>query len=185
MTQKNTSKNNSNLEVDKNIEQDLLIIANATNKSKKLNDVDKTLNDKHIVRNSDAENRVENTNEILILKHESEIDYKTTVRQIIRLSKDNLESLRKDKISLREDFVNFFKQILGIQLTVLIAFLFFNSASVDFDISDKVLITFMSSIFVETLGCIILMIKYAFKSDEEVQIIKTLNAIVQKYQKFK
>jgi len=43
----------------------------------------------------------------------------------------------------------------------------------------------MASVFVETLGAIIVMVKYAFKTDEEVEIIKILNAVVKNYQKYK
>ena len=105
------------------------------------------------------------------------------ITTVVKISDKNLEALRSDKIGLREQFVSFFKQMLERQLTFLFVMLlsriFLNS-----NLSDGVLIAFMSSVFVETIGCMILMISFAFKSDEELKILETLNLIVHKFQKF-
>ena len=52
-------------------------------------------------------------------------------------------------------------------------------------LSDNVLTVYMTSVFVETLGAVVVMIKYAFKADEEVRIIDILNAVVKNFQKYR
>lgn len=115
----------------------------------------------------------------------SEYVYNKLVSEIINLSKTNLSELRTDKRSLREFFESFFVRIVSAQFMILILLLFLNATHTEFNISDTVLVSFMSSVFVQTLGGIVIMITFAFKSDEEVKIIDILNTFIQTYQKYK
>ena len=118
------------------------------------------------------------------LKTRSEIFYIDTVRDIVRTSKTNLNAMRDDKERLRVEFVSFFKLIIAVQLVFLLILILANGYCNDFNVSDTVLATFMTSIFVETIGCVLVMVTFAFKSTEVVEIISTLNTVVETFQKF-
>ncbi len=118
------------------------------------------------------------------LLERSEDFYNEVVSKIVDISNGNLEELRGDKFKLRENFVSFFKDVLTIQIIFLLFMLITNATNIT-HLSDNVLISFMTSVFVETIGCLLLMIKFAFKSDEELKIIETLNSVVKTFQKFK
>ena len=52
-------------------------------------------------------------------------------------------------------------------------------------VDSTVLTVLVSAMFVETLGAIIVMIRYCFDSSQEVKILEVLNGIVSNFQKFK
>lgn len=115
----------------------------------------------------------------------SDKEYISIVKDVVSFSKKNLECIRSDKQELRNELVSFCIRILGIQLFMLCFFIFLSAMFDTFNLSDEVLIAFMTSIFVETLGAIIVMVNFAFKSKEEVEIVNILNAVVKNYQKYK
>ena len=118
-------------------------------------------------------------NDIRIL---SEEQYLYTVNDVVIFSKENLKKIHEEKLNLRHRLIDFCLQVLGIQITFLMIFLFFGK---HLNISDNVLSVYMTAVLVETLGAVIVMIKYAFKSDEEVKSIDILNAVVKNFQKYK
>lgn len=116
------------------------------------------------------------------IQDKSEETYLDIVQEVVRNSKENLEMIHTEKSELRCRLIDFCLQILAFQLIFLILFLVFSK---QINLSDKVLSVYMTAVFVETLGAAIVMIKYAFKSDEEVKIIDILNAVVKNFQKYK
>lgn len=45
--------------------------------------------------------------------------------------------------------------------------------------------TYIVSAFVETLGVVAVMVRFAFDTKQEVEILSTLNGIVEHFQKYK
>lgn len=119
-----------------------------------------------------------------LLRKDSEKFYMSIVGSIVTSSQENLKDLRNDKEELRLRFVSFFETIIYAQLMFMFI-LIAGKTVFELNLSDSALIVYMSTVFVETLGCVVLMIKFAFKSQEEVEIIGTLNTVVKTFQKFK
>ena len=115
------------------------------------------------------------------IKVKSEELYLELVTDVVSFSKDNLIQMHSEKKSLRNRLIEFCLQILAIQLIFLLLFLTLHQ---QIGLSDNVLSVFMTAVLVETLGAICIMIKFAFKSDEEVKIIDILNAVVKNFQKY-
>lgn len=115
------------------------------------------------------------------IQDKSEETYLDIVQEVVKNSKENLEMIHAEKSELRCKLIDFCLCILAIQLIFLIVFLVFSK---QINLSDKVLSVYMTAVFVETLGAVIVMVKYAFKSDEEVKIIDILNAVVKNFQKY-
>lgn len=115
------------------------------------------------------------------IKNMSEETYLNIVQDVVGFSKENLSTMHEEKLELRSRLIDFCLQVLAIQMIFLIIFLLFAKP---IGLSDGVLSVFMTAVFVETLGAVIVMIKYAFKSDEEVKIIDILNAVVKNFQKY-
>lgn len=113
----------------------------------------------------------------------SEEAYIEIVKVVVEKSGKNLDNLRNDKVALRKKFVNLFSFVLISQLIVLFAILITKGFFSWFYISSDIIITYMSTLFVETLGVIAMMITFAFKSSEEIRIIDILNSVVSNYQK--
>lgn len=111
--------------------------------------------------------------------------YEKIVKDVVDFSKENLQDIHTDKQELRSRLVEFCINILGAQLAILFFLLICTALFESFAISDKVLVAIMTSIFVETLGAIIVMIKFAFQAKEEVEMVGILNAVVKNYQKYK
>lgn len=118
-----------------------------------------------------------------IAKLKSVEAYIAVVNQVVTASKNNLGEIQRHKQKLRKPLIWFFIILLSLQFLGLYALIMIKGFYLSFNISETLLITFMTSVFVETLGAIGIMIKYAFKDDEEVNIIKILNAVVEKFQK--
>lgn len=138
----------------------------------------------------DIPQRNEGSKEILadynsIARIKSVEAYIEIVKQVVNSSSTNLNNIDSNKKSLRKLLIVFFIILLSLQFLVLSVLMFVKGFCGFFDVSDTLLLTFMTSIFIETLGAIIIMIRYAFKSEEEVSIIKILNDVVRDYQKEK
>ena len=116
------------------------------------------------------------------IKYLSETTYLNIVQDVVNFSKSKLEDIHTEKHSLRSRLIDFCLQILGLQVFFLIIFLMFSK---HIGLTDNVLSVYMTAVFVETLGAVIVMIKYAFKSEEEVNVIAILNAVVANFQKYK
>jgi len=115
------------------------------------------------------------------IKDRSEETYLDIVQDVVKNSKKNLTTIHEEKLDLRNRLIEFCLNILSVQMLFLIIFLLLSKA---IGLSDNVLSVYMTAVFVETLGSVIVMVKYAFKSDEEVKIIDILNAVVKNFQKY-
>ena len=60
----------------------------------------------------------------------------------------------------------------------------FLNRKLNLQISDFILNIYIVSVFVETLAGLIIMIKFAFDSKQEVELIKILNAIITNFKKY-
>lgn len=118
-------------------------------------------------------------NDIRIISEELYLD---TVKDVVDFSKKNLQQMHLEKSNLRDRLIEFCLHVLSIQMIFLIIFLLFPK---QIGLSDNVLSVYMTAVLVETLGAVIVMVKYAFKSDEEVKIIDILNAVVKNFQKYR
>lgn len=118
-----------------------------------------------------------------LLKRDSENAYRVIAQQIVKISTEQLEKQNDSKNRLKKIFTRFFIIFISIQYFVLVALLFIK-AFCDVDLNEIVLTTYISSVFIETLGAILIMIKYAFDSEQEVNILEILNSVISNYQKF-
>ena len=119
------------------------------------------------------------------LKRKSEDTYRKIALKIVDTSSKQLEEQNTSKNKLKSIFTTFFIIFIGIQYLVLISLLFTKAFVPILNLSDTVIISYITSVFVETLGAIAIMITYAFDSKQEVNILKILNGIISNYQKFK
>ena len=111
------------------------------------------------------------------LKRKSEDTYRKIALKIVDTSSKQLEEQNTSKNKLKAIFTRFFIIFIGIQYLVLISLLFTKAFVPTLNLSDTVIISYITSVFVETLGAIIVMIKYAFDSKQEVNILEILNGI--------
>ena len=119
------------------------------------------------------------------LKKDSEERYLAIVTNIVDVSQNQLQQQNNSKTNNRKILLKFFVMFLIAQYFVmLLLFAFQGFALWGFELNDPIVMTYITSVFVETLGAIIIMVKYAFQSDQEVQILKILNGVVEKFQKF-
>lgn len=133
------------------------------------------------IKGIDVLNRIDYYN--TIAKLQSVDAYIDVVKSVVGSSIGNLDTLQKNKKELRGSLISFFMELLAWQFVILCILIFVKGSFSSFNISESVLVTFMTAVFVETLGAVLIMIGFAFKSDEEVSIIKILNAVVEKFQK--
>ncbi len=118
------------------------------------------------------------------LRKSSEDTYQAIASDIVDVSSEQLEEQNASKNRLKHTFTVFFICFLSVQYLVLISFLYIKSFCVKCGLSDTVIISYMTSVFVETLGAIVVMIKYAFDSKQEVNILEILNGVIANFQKF-
>ena len=114
---------------------------------------------------------------------ESERAYLEITRHIVDISEEQLDKHTEDKNSLRVKLLRYIKIFLVVQFAFLIFFLIFNQ-TFSFQISDFVFNVYIVSVFVETLGGLLVMVRYAFASEQEVKLIEILTAIVGNFKKY-
>lgn len=139
------------------------------------------INDSDVSWNSDNSNY---ENKIKNLQAESERRYISLVESIVEISGNQLANQNENKKELRNTFQWFFIVLLSFQMLALVAVIAFSALFDEFNVSDNVIITFITSVFVETLGAIGIMIKFAFDSEQEVKILEILNGAIKSFQKF-
>lgn len=118
------------------------------------------------------------------LQADSEDHYWKIVTQIYGLSEERLNKQADEKKLLRKVFYWTFAPLLIIQFVAIIVLIILNGRNV-VSVDSTVLTVLVSAMFVETLGAIIVMIRYCFDSSQEVKILEVLNGIVSNFQKFK
>lgn len=119
------------------------------------------------------------------LEKASDEAYREITKEIVKVSSNQLFIQNQSKDKLKTSFTSFFKVLLSLQLAALFLIIVLNSVLDCFKLSDTVFITLVTSVFVETLGVVAVMVKYAYDSKQEVEILSILNAIVTNYQKYK
>ena len=118
-------------------------------------------------------------------KRKSEDTYRKIALKIVDTSSKQLEEQNTSKNKLKSVFTRFFIIFVGIQYLVLVLLLFVKAFAPTINLTDTVIISYITSVFVETIGAIAIMIKYAFDSKQEVNILSILNSVISNYQKFK
>lgn len=116
---------------------------------------------------------------------DSENRYISLVSKIVDISKEQLDCQRNNKQSFRKFFGWFFGIFLSVQYIALIVIMIKNATCTSFSISDDLIKTYIVSAFVETLGVVAVMVRFAFDTKQEVEILSTLNGIVEHFQKYK
>ena len=118
------------------------------------------------------------------LQAQSEKEYSKVAKQIVGASVNQLITQNRSKTLLKKIFTIFFVVFISVQYAALIALFAGRIFLPEMNLSDEIIIAYMSSIFVETLGGIVLMIKYAFDSSQETKVLDILNGVIGNYQKF-
>lgn len=118
------------------------------------------------------------------LAAKSEGAYIDIATKIVDSATSQLDVQNKSKNNLKKTFTRFFIVLLSAQYLVLAALLFIRTFQHGSILTDTVIITYISSVFLETLGAVILMIRYAFDSEQETKVLEILNSIISRYQKF-
>lgn len=114
---------------------------------------------------------------------DSDKDYRRITEKIIDKTCIQLSAHTEAKKPLRKKLSNFIIFLLSSQFFVLVGILLFNRKW-NLQISDFILNIYIVSVFVETLAGLIIMIKFAFDSQQEVELIKILNAIITNFKKY-
>ena len=116
---------------------------------------------------------------------ESNRGYQMVADRIITVSQKHLASQQHDKVELRKKFANLFSVLLILEYCFLVLFILLDAIkSIPVDVPESILQLFTTSVFVQTLSTIGVMIAFAFVSKEETRIVGLLNQIIQNYQKF-
>lgn len=118
------------------------------------------------------------------LREASESTYLEIVQKIVDISSKQLEEQNQSKNELKATFSTFFICFIALQYLVLVFLLMARGICGDAFLSEGIIVTYITSVFVESLGGIIIMVKYAFDSDQEVNILKILNGVIANFQKF-
>ena len=141
---------------------------------------EKLLNLSTVVDPSEIDKNVELLNKYLDLLNNSEQKYLNNVENIINSSIVQLKSQNDFKKSIRRFFMIFLSVFLSIEFICLFILLIFNKFLC---ISDAIIIAYISSVFVETISAILLMVKFSFDSQQEIQSLQILNNAIEKIQK--
>lgn len=113
----------------------------------------------------------------------SEEGYVYVVEEIVDASIKQLDFQNDGKENIRKKLLIFFMVFLGVQFVSLFTILLFKGFRSEFYITDEILLAFIGSVFVETLGAVIIMIKFAFDSAQENVALEILHGVIDKYQK--
>lgn len=124
--------------------------------------------------------QVEEVDSELRQDEKSDNAYQKTADKIVNISNDQLDAQRKMKDKAKSKLLNFFIALLFIQFLSIVAIVVLKGLRY-FDISDSVLIVYITSVFVETLGVIAIMVKSSFNSAQEIEIIKILNSYIKDF----
>lgn len=114
---------------------------------------------------------------------QTELEYIDIAHEIVAISRVQLNRQTESKQSLRKGFTPYFKWLIAAQLVFLAILLLLKGLCPSFRLSDTVIISYITSVFVETLGGVIVMVTYAFNSKEEVEATKILSGVIEHFQK--
>ena len=115
---------------------------------------------------------------------ESDRGYYMIAERIIAASQEHLSEQQRDKMTLRKRFAILFSALLMLEYIFLVIFILLDAiAAVPVDIPEPILQLYTTSVFVQTLTAMGVMIAFAFVSKEETRIVGLLNQIIRNYQK--
>ena len=118
------------------------------------------------------------------IKKQSEEGYIEIVGDIVDATISQLGFQNDSKKNIRKVLLIFFVILLSVQYVSLFVLLMFKGFIVNFYIDNSILLAFITSVFVETLGAVTIMISFAFASKQENQALKILHGAIERYQKF-
>lgn len=102
-----------------------------------------------------------------------EINKQDALDDFLGPPKKLLEDKENEKTFLRTAFFWFFVVLLFFQFVSVVVFIILDATeAIPFKINSTILTVYITSVFVETLGAIILMIQYAFRSEDEIKIVQ-------------
>ena len=115
---------------------------------------------------------------------ESDRGYYMIAERIIAASQKHLSEQQRDKMTLRKRFAILFSTLLMLEYIFLVIFILLDAvAAIPVDIPEAILQLYITSVFVQTLTAMGVMIAFAFVSKEETRIVGLLNQIIRNYQK--
>ncbi len=116
---------------------------------------------------------------------ESNRGYQMVADHIITVSQRHLTNQQRDKVELRKKFAGLFSVLLILEYVFMVVFILLDAiTAIPVDVPDSILQMYITSVFLQTLSTIGVMIAFAFVSKEETRIVGLLNQIIQNYQKF-
>lgn len=113
-------------------------------------------------------------------KHQEQLKYQDLLEKIIDKSFDALKAISKSKTHHRIIFRNYFLKFLILQFIIISVIIIACGFGV-LKLSDLILTTMIGSLFVETLGVVIIMVKYIFSPKDELGIIEAIKNVAQNY----
>lgn len=115
---------------------------------------------------------------------ESDRGYHMVADRIISVSQKHLSEQQKDKVYLRKKFTNVFSALLILEYIFGVLFILLDAITIiPVNVPESVLQLYITSVFLQTLSAMGVMIAFAFVSKEETRIVGLLNQIIQNYQK--
>lgn len=115
---------------------------------------------------------------------ESDRGYHMVADRIITVSQKHLSEQQKDKVYLRKKFTNVFSALLILEYIFGVLFILLDAITIiPVNVPESVLQLYITSVFLQTLSAMGVMIAFAFVSKEETRIVGLLNQIIQNYQK--
>lgn len=115
---------------------------------------------------------------------ESDRGYHMVADRIITVSQKHLADQQRDKVYLRKKFAGVFSVLLILEYIFAVVFILLDAVTViPVQIPESVLQLYITSVFLQTLSAMGVMIAFAFVSKEETRIVGLLNQIIQNYQK--
>lgn len=107
--------------------------------------------------------------------------YQKTTDKIVEISKEQLIKQYDSKKDLQKILSIFFVVFIAVQFLLLIVLLLIKGFYKDFKLENVVILSYMTSVFVETLGAIIIMIQFAFDSKQETKILSILSSVISNF----
>lgn len=111
----------------------------------------------------------------------SDNSYQRTANKIVNISANQLSEQNTSKRHFQKILLVFFIILLSVQFLAIIVLVLIKGFSKNFEISDAILLTFITSVFVETLGVIAIMVKFSFNNEQETKIISILNSYIKDF----
>ena len=124
---------------------------------------------------------VDSIDKKVVQDEKSDDTYQETASRIVDISEMQLNNQHDSKMILQKRLLWFFIALLSVQTIAIIAVVLLNGFWERFTLNDGVVISFITSAFVETLGVVALMVKFAFYNEQETKIISILNSYIEHF----